>query len=189
MSAHWYLAHDDELLVDIDAYDRPTKTGELWGEVFFRRRLRSAIASHKLHVRDVWLDESNTPGHFHGVVRLTEPMDRVQRLVWQMHLGSDLYRGRADLMRAARGIAAPSLLIRSRQFRTFYRPADRVCSCTQKHVTDELARGERVCDVWTELRGMSPWELFGESNRDAEKTVSLPVGMVPIEKIMRRVAR
>src|SRR5438477_166939 len=107
----WYIAHNDELLLDLDDYMRPTKTGCPWGEAFFRRRLRDAIAAGKLQVREVWLVNSMSEHHYHAFIRLkARPLTAVlARLVWQLHLGSDLYRGRADLMRFVRGIEAPSL--------------------------------------------------------------------------------
>lgn len=186
----WYLSKFDELLIDLDDYTRPTKSGGPWGEMFFRRRLRDAMTAGKLNVSSVWLVRSSSDHHFQAVVRLAENMPTVERLVWQLHLGSDLYRGRADLMRAARGFAAPSLLILPYRIDDFYREPDRVCSCVMKHKTDEqqkLAEQGQGCAIWRELRGMSPWELFGPSSTDVEKFISLPVGPVPLSLIMRKV--
>lgn len=179
----WYLAHDNELLIDLDDATRATRTGAPWIETFFRRRLRDAIADRKLNVRQVFLARSTSPKHYHVAIRLWHAMDVIERLAWQLHLGSDLYRGRADLMRAARKIEAPSLLIRSEQIPKFYRPADRLCDCTTKHVTAE----QPTCDVWRELRGLSPWELFGRSSPEIpERGVALPIGEVPIGLIMAK---
>lgn len=186
----WYLSKFDELLIDLDDYTRPTKSGGPWGEMFFRRRLRDAMTAGKLNVRSVWLVRSASEHHFQAVVRLAEKMPTVERLVWQLHLGSDLYRGRADLMRAARGFAAPSLLILPNRIDDFYREPDRVCSCVTKHSTEgqlQLQAKGRGCAIWRELRGMSPWELFGPSSTDVEKFISLPVGPVPLSLIMRKV--
>jgi hypothetical protein len=179
----WYLARPDELLIDLDDAGRPTRTGAPWIEVFFRRRLRDAIADGKLRVRDVYLSPSNSVRHYHAIVRLGEPLPIMQRLVWQLHLGSDLYRGRADLMRAARGFDAPSLLIRSHPMIGFYREPDRVCDCTAKHITSD----QPTCKVWRELRGMSPWELFGRSTpTQPERGVSLRAGKVDLVRLMIR---
>jgi len=165
---------------------RPSKSGCPWGEAFFRRRLRDAIRDEKLHVIYVNLIQSATKGHFHAIVTLRANLPIMQRLIWQLHLGSDLYRGRADLMRAARNIYAPSLLIVPSPIPSF-RTWDFKCGCTEKHVTEKIfdqPEGER-CKVWNKLRGMSPWELFGRSPRKIEKSVSLPVGIVPLELIMK----
>src|SRR5271157_47250 len=67
--SYWYIAHDDELLIDIDEYTRPTKQGAPWGEMFFRRRLRDAILDHKLFVSAVYLDRSNSEHHFQIIVK------------------------------------------------------------------------------------------------------------------------
>jgi hypothetical protein len=182
--AYWYIAHRNELLIDLDDYSRPAKTGGPWGEIFFRRRLRQAILGRKLDVKQVFLAQSNSKGHYHAIVVLRRNMGIFLRLVWQLHLGSDLYRGRADLARAARGIAAPSLLIRSKPISGF-RQADAVCTCTAKHDTEKQSElGARACRVWRRYRGMSPWELFGPAESGKEKPVSLPIGKVPLDLIM-----
>ena len=185
----WYLAHNDELLIDLDDYNRPSKSGCPWGEAFFRRRLRDAMAAGKLHVREVWLVNSTSEHHYHAIVRLNgyqQGSTKISLLVWQLHLGSDLYRGRADLMRAAKGIPAPSLLILPEAIPGFYRLPDHTCSCTKKHITDEQAElGPGACPIWRKYRGYSPWELFGPSRKVRERYVPLPTGRVPFELIMR----
>jgi len=178
----WYLASETELLLDLDDAARSTKSGGPWIEVFFRRRLRDAIVDGKLDVQAVFLVRSTSKHHFQAFVRLAKALPVVERLVWQLHLGSDLYRGRADLMRAARGIKAPSLLILPKAIPGFWREPDRICSCTRKHKTEEMPD----CPVWRELRGMSPWELFGKSEKKAERGVPLPLGQVPLELILKK---
>lgn len=190
----WYVAHNDELLIDLDEYMRPTKTGCPWGEAFFRRRLRDAMAAGKLPVREVWLVNSTSEKHYHAFIRLKretrvsagyEPSD-MERLVWQLHLGSDLYRGRADLMRLARNVYGPSLLIRQEKITGFYRTYDAICNCEEKHDTEKQhALGVKACAIWRYYRGMSPWELFGPSRKQTERFVPLPTGRVPLELIMR----
>lgn len=180
--AVWYLAHEDELLIDLDEYMRPTKSKGVWGEEFFRKRLRDSIADNKLSVQDVFLVHSHSKDHYQAIIRLKTLMPLIERLVWQLHLGSDLYRGRCDLMRAARGVQAPSLLIRAERIHGFYRKPDRVCLCTEKHKTEEPPD----CPIWRELRGMSPWELFGKPDKSPQHGVKLPVGRVPLARIMKR---
>ena len=183
---YWYIAHDDELLIDLDEYMRPTKTGCPWGEAFFRRRLRDAMASNKLIVESVWLMNSSSEKHYHAIVHLRCNMKPIERLIWQMHLGSDLYRSRADLMRLARGIDYPSLLIANEPIPKFYRGPDFTCFCTNKHKTEEQVElGAKCCPVWSRVRGLSPWELFGPSRKISERFIPLPVGEVPLELIMK----
>lgn len=179
--AVWYLAHEDELLIDLDEYMRPTKSKGVWGEEFFRKRLRDAILGGKLRVWNVFLFHSHSAKHYQAIIRLKQPMPLIERLVWQMYLGSDLYRGRCDLMRAARGVEAPSLLIRAERIYGFYREPDYVCSCTEKHKTADPPD----CAVWHKLRGMSPWELFGEPSKSPEYGVALSIGHVPLDLIMQ----
>lgn len=184
--AVWYIGREDELLLDLDQYTRHTRERMPWGEMFFRRRLRDAITAGKLAVRDLYLARSNSPEHFHALVRLAQPMPVIERLVWQLHLGSDLYRGRADLMRAARGHAAPSLIIRRDPMPELYREPDRVCACVDKHTTEAQAQlGAQACAVWLELRGDSPWELFGPSSRVPERAIAPPkIGRIPVSWVM-----
>jgi hypothetical protein len=184
--SYWYLAHSDELLLDLDDYMRPTKSGGPWGEIFFRRRLRDAMAANKLNVNFVCLSRSESAHHFHVIIRLAEPMRELERLIWQLHLGSDLYRGRADLMRFAHyGIDVPtlpaSLLILQKKFTGLYRGPDAECNCTKKHITAE----NPTCIVWREYRGDSPWKLFGPSRKLPEKFVPLPLGKVPFNLLMK----
>jgi len=185
--AYWYLGGMDELLIDLDDYMRPSKSGCPWGEAFFRRRLRDAIRDKKLDVKLVYLHRSSTKGHYHAFVKLWEPIGRVEALVWQLHLGSDLYRGRADLMRWARKIPAPSLLIEKEPIPNFYKSWSYKCDCEEKHITEKIMAlpPDKRCPVWQMVRGYSPWELFGRSTKQVEKSVSLPVGIVPLELIMR----
>jgi len=190
--AAWYLAADDELLIDLDGALRPTKNGAPWIEEFFRKRLRNAVADKLLALRadrPVWLVRSATPGHYHAFVRLYDTMCAGERFTWQLHLGSDLYRGRADLMRLWRGKAAPSLLIEPEPIERFYRPPDYLCACTGKHkIEEQLAAGRNACPVWLKVRGLSPYELFGRPSNEPEQVVPLPMdgGEVPMALVMER---
>lgn len=187
--SYWYIARSDELLLDLDDYMRPSKSGCPWGEAFFRRRLRSAILDDKLKVSEVYVLQSSSAGHYHAIVKLESPLPTIMRLVWQLHLGSDLYRGRADLMRHARGFTAPTLLIRPRPIaENFYRDADAICTCTEKHVTSKIMAlpVKKRCAVWMKYRGMSPWELFGRSGESSERFIPLPIGKVSLDVILAR---
>ena len=189
----WYLAHPDELLIDLDDYTRPapSKTGESrgpWGEIFFRRRLADAIRADRLKVCDppVYLGRSNSERHWHAIVRLRYPMPLDQRLTWQLRLGSDLMRAQADLMRAAMCVDFPSLLIRNTPMKGFYREPDRQCACTRKHDTaEQSALNGQGCPVWRELRGLTPWQLFRPTHHGDHRGIILPVGEVPLELILQ----
>lgn len=193
----WYLASPTELLLDLDEYMRPApgKDGSRgpWGEIFFRRRLRNAMLAGRLNVSRVHLIRSTSALHWHAFVLLAHAMPLMERLIWQLQLGSDLMRARSDLMRATRGIKHPSLLIRDTPIpsgpnggRDFWRTPDRQCFCTTKHVTEQQAAlGQDACPVWRELRGQTPWELFGPPAHGLERGVCLPEGDVPLADILR----
>jgi hypothetical protein len=182
--AYWYVAHSDELLLDLDDYMRPTKNGCPWGEAFFRRRLRDAMLSGKLNVERVFLLRSASERHYHAIVKLAQRYPLYSRLCWQMHLGSDLYRARCDMMRAVRAFEWPSLLILREQVEG-YRYADYVCACTEKHDTQkQFDLGQNACPTWQRLRGMSPYELFGVPSKLNERFQALPIGEVPLSLIL-----
>lgn len=187
----WYTATDRELLIDLDDYMRPapSKNGPSrgpWGEIFWRRRLRDAMQAELIKACRVFLMRSNTARHWHAIVLLAEPMPVMRRMIWQMRLGSDLLRAQSDLMRADHGIQHPSLLIRPEPIKGFYRKPDRVCPCDRKHDTEEqYGLGDQACPVWRELRGATPWQLFGPTYRGHERGVKLPEGEVPLEMILR----
>lgn len=179
----WYLARRDELLIDLDEAMRDTGNGP-WVEIFFRRRLREAMLAGKLNVRDVYLTRSATNGHFQAVVRVIPPPgDKVGRwsfakLTWQLYLGSDLYRARADIMRCAMGCPWPSLLILPDYIPDFYRDPDAICPCEEKHTS------ETTCGVFLHYRGPEMVEMFGpKAKRGPEKMVPLPLGHIPLELI------
>lgn len=145
------------------------------------------MESGKLRVEKVCLDYSNSVGKYHAGVLLDQSLSPLEALTWQIHLGSDLYRGRADLMRAARGIEPCSLLIRKYPFRGFWRKADAICPCQEKHETEEQFKlGAGACEIWKQYRGLSPWELFGPPCQSQESPVRLPLGRVPLELIEKR---
>jgi hypothetical protein len=163
MSA-WYIAHDDELLVDLDrCYRKHEKSGRLEGEIFFKHRLYDAedAGLFELHDFGTYLIASATPGHMHGYVRLKRPMALVERLTWQSWTGSDFLRSRADWMRFARGIKYPSILEEPAAIRNFYRGPDYVCECPGKHKSEERPD----CEVWRLLRGADIYELFGRPTK------------------------
>ena len=191
---YWYLAHPDELLIDLDDAMRPGYNGTPHIELYFRRRLREAIAAEKLQVRDVYLTRSFSDGHFQAIIKLLDsrithnwkssatqlPLyANIERLVWQFYLGSDLYRARADLMRAAKGIPYPSLLILPEKIPNFYREPDAECGCKDKHKLSS------TCPVFIRYRGPDMVEMFGPLHKEPEKMVPLPLGRVPINLIMK----
>jgi hypothetical protein len=112
-----------------------------------------------------------------------------------MHLGSDLYRGKADLTRLAKKVLFPSLIIEKRVItdpttgEPFYRSPDAVCDCTGKHDTvEQFKMGDKACGVWRKFRGFAPWELWGPPSK-AQHRVKLRDGKVPIEFITAQIPK
>jgi hypothetical protein len=182
--SYWYLAHNNELLIDLDDAMRDSGRGPHI-ELYFRRRLREAILAGKIDVREVYLTRSASDHHFQAVIRLNQRSNKkgvyvnaIKRLVWQLYLGSDLYRARADLMRSAQGYSNASLLILPERIPDFYREPDAECSCTHKHKLDS------TCPVFGRYRGPEMVELFGPLRKEAEKMVPLPLGRVPLDLIL-----
>ena len=191
--AYWFIGKKDELLLDLDNYEKRVERYQIWGEMF-RQRFRDAINAGKLAIHttngeaDIFLAESNSPDHFHVFIKLALPMPLWERLNWQLRLASDWKRAHADLMRGARGIGHPSLLIR-RDKVPGWREPDFECTCTGKHETLHqvaLLKDGDGCPIWQKVRGPSPWELFGEpAHNGIEMPVNLPVGRVPLELILK----
>lgn len=156
---YWYIARPDELLIDLD---RPCDRIQGWTrlEYLFEARLLAALRERKLAVKQVWKAPSIS-GNLHIAVLLAQEMPALERLVWQTWLGSDLLRGRADLMRLAQQHPYPSLLITTA--RIPWRPPDAICRCRHKHVTVRSR-----CRVMARYRGPSPWALFGAPLTRAE---------------------
>jgi hypothetical protein len=186
--SYWYIAHDDELLIDLDNCKQPLRStgGRLThGEVYFGHRLMDAEQQGLVKLAGAWLVPSSTPGRYHAYVQLAQPMTLGQRLAWQSWLGGDWMRSRADFMRRERGIEFPSILEEPAAIRQFYREADYVCACEGKHKSEDQAALpiEQQCEVWRKLRGASVWDLFGKWEKP-ENLPALPMveGRLPLER-------
>ena len=191
--AYWYVASndpDDILLLDIDDWYKRVPRYHIYGEMF-RQRLRDAMNSQLLNVRELWIEESNSHNHFHVFIRLRNKMELDKRMVWQSRLGSDWKRSHADSMRAANHINPASLLIRTNRVDGMWRQPDFECPCPNgKHVTleqVELLRQGKGCPIWEKNRGATPWDLFGRPEHLGmiEKRIDLRTGKVPLEDILQ----
>jgi hypothetical protein len=186
--AFWYLSDNQTLLIDMDDYVRPVKRYMIWGEMF-RQRLRDAINAKLLDVDRVITARSNSGEHFHIFIHLRKPMKLMERLCWQLWLASDHRRAASDLMRAARGIAHPSLLIRTEKVAGLWKEPDFTCPCMDgKHTTRKqvaLLQAGEGCPVWRRVRGDKAFVEFGPPAHDGrERPMNLPIGEVPLEEIL-----
>jgi hypothetical protein len=140
----WYVARDDELMLDIDGKASGSNLGPM------RVRLDAALRSGLLKLRGpVFVYRSKTAHHYHVILRLAGPMEPARRFTWEMQLRSDAYRGRCNLIRALDGVPAPGLLIAPGPWPEFYRPADATCFCPGKHDFETL----KTCPAAEKLRG------------------------------------
>lgn len=151
--ACWYIARPNELLLDLDA---PKLAEALPAVERMRRRVREAIAAGALHVESVAVGRSGwRRGNAHAIVTLSKPYPPLQRLTWQLALGSDVGRAAKDFRRLAIGHAFPSLLITRREISGAREP-DNVCACSSKHALGS------DCYVWAWYRGDDTENPFGE---------------------------
>jgi hypothetical protein len=182
--SHWYIARADEFLIDLDRLDRRTEKGDVSYLELWRRRLRDAERDGHFDIRRSFIYPTFTPDHFHCYVQIGQEMRLSERLTWQSWLVSDRQRANADWMRASRGVKFPTLLEEPTALRRFYRAADYICGCEGKHKT----ANQPDCEVWREIRGRSPWELFGRPAEGPEREIPLPLnGEIPLH-LIRKIA-
>lgn len=180
--AAWYIARANELLLDVDRAMAPTKAGgppRL--DAFVRRRVRDAVLARKLDVKRLVVAPSYSPGNRHVLITMGRSMPMMERLIWQAWLGSDLYRARADLMRAAMGHLYPSLLVAPRIIPEWRAP-NAICPCEGKHAIDGSE-----CKAWRRFRGPSPWECFGKPSTSVSEgwIADIGIGEMPQAMLMR----
>lgn len=141
MNWFWYVAKNNELMVDCD--------GVQLLEIAQKRLARSGLL-----VSDALVFPSQSESHFHLVVRLREPMNSIERQVWQLFLMDHVYRSVNNLFRALNGTPSPSLLISPQPWNAFWREHDAICHCETKHKGPALSG----CTVGASLRGNSEAE-------------------------------
>jgi hypothetical protein len=173
----WYVATDLELMLDIDG--SPGNNSNL-GKT--RLRLEAAIESGLLKIDGdyLWLYRSETPDHYHVVIKLKAPgLSPSERFVWEMQLRSDLYRGRCNLMRVIFGRTNPGLLITRRLWTGFYRDADDSCECPEKHDFEMMG----TCPAALRLRGAYAAEGFFGKLKTYRRVLPLKCreGLIPVK--------
>ena len=166
---YWYAAHDDELMMDCD--------GRHLLEIALKRLERSLETTKTefnttLQVRSTFVSHSQNSEHYHFIVRLSSPMDILERIVWQLYFMDHVYRSVKNLFRALDGVKSPSLLISPIRWpywinestfcrempspppeKCFWRKPDATCSCPlEKHKSPiEIVK----CPAHIKLRGVS----------------------------------
>lgn len=160
MPFYWYVpSRDDrEIFVDMDHHrmDMPaTKVKS------FRERVLGCHRNGLLPVESFYIFPSDHPKHFHGIVKLKEPLGEFVRLIWASYLRDDPFRSLHNLMRLhirhtkklPRDKLVASLLITQEPYKRgpngFYRGPDFVCYCREKHSNEVMQQ----CPVAERLRG------------------------------------
>lgn len=136
---YWYVAKSNEFLIDMD---KPHKSA-----AHFLRRLAGAVECAKYSVKSFEAHPSRSGDHLHFLITLENHfLCEVERVVWEIILHSDIYKGCATLMRLTQGVDAADLLITP--FR-FNREPDDVCDCKEKHAAAIM----KDCPAAIRLRG------------------------------------
>ena len=128
MSYKWYVERDDEVFADVDC--KPRDNQRL---VKIRARLLGAKASGRLDWLSAVFYPSQTPYHYHLMVRLAQPMRPDLRLLWAARLGDDMFRNQMNTARLIERGRSWSLFITPAARATYHRGPDYKCNCTAKH--------------------------------------------------------
>lgn len=158
---NWYIAKEDELMVDLD-WRHNIQRSRLGLSI---ERLAGAIESKSLAVAidaatkkpDVFLWPSQTPQHYHLYIRLSEPMNAVGRLMWESYLCDDEWRSRMNHLRLSTFAKSISLLISPVRW-PIDREPDATCICSSKHRPEIM----QVCPVAQKHAGQLSPTFFGK---------------------------
>jgi hypothetical protein len=134
MKWYWYVSRPNELFLDLDNQRA----------VLFALEKLERNNPDYLAVRDRYLYESGTPGHYHLIVRVYGSMPAMERAIWELYLGSDIRRQEYVMMRLQRGLdglplTSADFLITPEPYG--FRKPDLECDCEGKHkekrITDD----------------------------------------------------
>ena len=153
MRYHWYIAGADELFADVDC--KPRDNQRL---VKIRARLRGAKAAGALNWESAVFYSSETPYHYHLMVRLQAPMRPDLRLLWESRLGDDMFRNQMNTARLIETGRSWSLFITPSLRSSYHRPPDFQCECPAKHKIDVM----KQCPVARKLKCTYGANHFGD---------------------------
>jgi hypothetical protein len=153
MKWFWYVARNNELMMDLD--------GRALLEIAVKRLQRHQHArtcERVLPYHRTFVAGSHTADHYHLVIRLREPMEILERMVWQLYFMDHTYRSVKNLFRVIDDVRAPSLLISPGKWPvglvSFWRPPDAICNCEREiHKNQEKIV---FCPAHIKLRGRLP---------------------------------
>src|SRR5271154_3358128 len=160
---YWYVARPNELFIDTDKMSRSI--------AHTKARLQGAIECGKLDVTYVMQRPSMRPDHCHTIVtlKLEQPNNakwhyglhwQIEKLIWEMILHGDIYRGFCSIMRCINDVDSQSVLISPFSFFSKRsdgawlplpedRKSDDSCNCKTKHNSATM----QTCPAAIRLRG------------------------------------
>lgn len=138
MKNFWYVSRSNEIFLDIDNTHKILRHSS--------SRLLGAVECGRLQVADVEYHQSRSENHLHVIITLAHDLPDIERAIWALVLRSDIYRAASTMMRVARNIPAPDILITPIEFR---RPSDELCICESKHNAETM----ETCPAAIQLRG------------------------------------
>jgi len=132
---HWYVARENELLIDCDSR---TLLQIAMKRLEDTQRIREAEIP--LEVERTFVAPSNNPDHFHFAVLVKNKLSPIVQMTWQLFLMDDVNRSVHNLFRVVNLYKAPSLLISPHNWLTdnryetnsFWRSHDAVCQCDSR---------------------------------------------------------
>jgi len=174
MKWYWYLARDNEILLDCDSAASLSHA---------MLRLGRNIRQRFLGVRRVYVFRS-TPGQekFHVFVFLGKSMSANQRALWQLHLGSDRIRELYTLTRIERGLKSPNLLIAKMDYGIPRRTPDDTCECRGKHQgVGPCLR----CPVMSRIHGKEAGMIYYALRNElrTRRKIQVPLGAVSLSRL------
>ncbi len=149
----WYIALPNELFCDLDL-----RGSTLERLLTVRARLRGARAQGKLDW-EFWVPyQSETPNHYHVMIKLKHDLNPYERLLWESRFLDDGYRNDMNFARLQATGNAWSLLITPFERRNYWRPFDYSCTCPAKHKSDVM----KNCPVAQKLQCTLSADHFGD---------------------------
>lgn len=169
---YWYSCRPTEIFLDLDSTRAIARALSV---------LRLAKLNKQLHVKSVWLYPTKQQHHAHMIIELKARIPALDRIAWTLWMGSDRLRASFALARIVRGCAHVELFCTSKRY---YRMADSVCQCTEKHKAEEVTKH---CPAMRALLGPErDGDYFARTGRrPTRRKIRVPWGRVNQKQILQ----
>jgi len=170
-SWYWYVAQNTEIFCDLDSKRAVARALNV---------LRRAMRRKLMAVRYVYFYPSVS--NYHLIVILQERMDREERVLWSLWMGSDRTRAVYILERYRRGVDASDVFSTRKQFD--FRFQDDCCGCEGKH------KAKRITDHCPAMKRLMMDERSGDyfprnlDRKERKQPLMVPWGLVPKRILM-----